>query len=323
MSPNQPPRVFFSHSWQDKEQVRPLAVALRSQGADVWFDEWEIEAGDSLVQKINDGLTDCTVFLVAISKASVESKWVLEELSSAVVKRIEQSAVLIPLRVDDTPVPQIINHLLYVKLDPVDEAAKVILKRVFQVSDKPPVGAPPSYIQQGLERQVSAIPSLGAAASPVLRELFKRSRQLEHPFYMYVDTADLGQKLGLGETEFDDALELLEERGAIEPLDRYTETLVKVTPTAWEYLSGELDFNLRRAMQTVAQITVACKSVDGPTLERETGLPLEHLQVAVGVLERLNLVDIDVGGIGAGRPYGWLSVDATRRTREWLAMHGL
>jgi hypothetical protein len=134
--------VFFSHSWQDKEQVRPLAVALRAQGADVWLDEWEIGAGDSLVQKINDGLTDCTVFLVAISTASVESKWVLEELSSAVVKRIEQSAVLIPLRVDDTPVPQIINHLLYVKLDPVDEAAKAILKPVFQVSDKPPVGAP-------------------------------------------------------------------------------------------------------------------------------------------------------------------------------------
>jgi hypothetical protein len=140
---------------------------------------------------------------------------------------------------------------------------------------------------------------------------------------MYVDTADLGKKLGLDETEFDDALELLEERGAIEPLGRYTETLVKVTPTAWEYLNGELDFDLRRAMQTVAQIAVAYKSVDGPTLERETGLPLEHLRVAVGVLERQNLVDIDAGGIGAGRPYGWLSVDATRRTREWLAMQGL
>jgi hypothetical protein len=46
------------------------------QGANVWFDEWEIGVGDSLVRKIDEGLSGCDAFLGVISAARVVSKWV-------------------------------------------------------------------------------------------------------------------------------------------------------------------------------------------------------------------------------------------------------
>ncbi len=52
------PTVFFSHSWEDNDRVRPLAAMLE-RGTDVWFDQWEIKAGDSIVQKMNQGLSTC------------------------------------------------------------------------------------------------------------------------------------------------------------------------------------------------------------------------------------------------------------------------
>jgi hypothetical protein len=39
--------VFLSHSATDKAVVRALAERLRTDGLQVWFDEWEIKVGDS------------------------------------------------------------------------------------------------------------------------------------------------------------------------------------------------------------------------------------------------------------------------------------
>ena len=40
--------VFLSHSAKDKAVVRQLAERLRQDGLKVWFDKWEIKAGDNI-----------------------------------------------------------------------------------------------------------------------------------------------------------------------------------------------------------------------------------------------------------------------------------
>ncbi len=50
--------VFLSHSSKDKKVVRAVAERLRADGLRVWFDEWEIKAGDSIPAKIKKGLED-------------------------------------------------------------------------------------------------------------------------------------------------------------------------------------------------------------------------------------------------------------------------
>ena len=57
VDPEKQPLVYLAHGSEDKETiVRPLAQRLLEKGIDVWFDNWEIRAGDSLRQKMEEGL---------------------------------------------------------------------------------------------------------------------------------------------------------------------------------------------------------------------------------------------------------------------------
>ncbi|PEU28639.1 hypothetical protein CN532_11480 [Bacillus wiedmannii] len=50
------PSVFLSHSSKDKFFVRKLAERLIHSGVEVWIDEAEIKIGDSLIEKISQGI---------------------------------------------------------------------------------------------------------------------------------------------------------------------------------------------------------------------------------------------------------------------------
>ena len=60
--------VFISHASEDKDSVvRPLAIALKNKGINVWYDEFELKIGDSLRRKIDQGLSKSKFGIVAIS----------------------------------------------------------------------------------------------------------------------------------------------------------------------------------------------------------------------------------------------------------------
>ena len=81
-------RVFISHASQDKPFVRKLVQELEKHHLDVWFDEQEIKVGDSIVAKVSGGLKDSDYLVVVLSKASVASRWVQEELNAALMDQI-------------------------------------------------------------------------------------------------------------------------------------------------------------------------------------------------------------------------------------------
>ena len=80
---NKNPVIFLSHSSPNKDFVRGLAKKLKKDNIDVWLDELEIKIGESIHQKVNEGLKKSDFFAIVLSEASVNSKWVQEELSSA------------------------------------------------------------------------------------------------------------------------------------------------------------------------------------------------------------------------------------------------
>lgn len=49
---------FLSHSSKDKTLAHRLATDIKISGIDVWFDEWEIEIGQSISQKVQLGLKE-------------------------------------------------------------------------------------------------------------------------------------------------------------------------------------------------------------------------------------------------------------------------
>ncbi|MBW4455264.1 MAG: toll/interleukin-1 receptor domain-containing protein [Nostoc indistinguendum CM1-VF10] len=48
--------VFISHRKSDAQQAEQLANELRDAGHKVWFDEWKIDVGDSIVERVDQGL---------------------------------------------------------------------------------------------------------------------------------------------------------------------------------------------------------------------------------------------------------------------------
>jgi len=68
-------KCFLSYNKYDREFVRALGWALMAHGLDVWFDEWEVGAGDSIIDAVDDGLRDCDVFLLVLSEKAAQSTW--------------------------------------------------------------------------------------------------------------------------------------------------------------------------------------------------------------------------------------------------------
>jgi len=90
--------VFISHASEDKDGfVRPLANALIAVGLNVWFDEMTLRIGDSLRQKIDQGLANSRVGLVVLSQAFIRKGWTNYELDGIVTRTISGEQVLLPI----------------------------------------------------------------------------------------------------------------------------------------------------------------------------------------------------------------------------------
>lgn len=123
--------VFISHSNEDKPIVRKLATDLSSYGVRTWFDEWAIQVGDSIIDRINQGIRESDFILVILSKNSVKSRWVQEEIQAALHKEIEsQGGVLIPVIVDDVEVPLFLQHIKYIDLSASEKYEKGLLELI-------------------------------------------------------------------------------------------------------------------------------------------------------------------------------------------------
>jgi len=76
-------QVFISYSRTDIEFVQRLATDLEHEGFDVWWDLTDIQGSDVWERKIEEGLRNCKYFIVVLTPASLESRWVRREYLSA------------------------------------------------------------------------------------------------------------------------------------------------------------------------------------------------------------------------------------------------
>lgn len=106
--------IFLSHSHADKPFARKLAGDLRKAGHAVWVDEAEINIGDSLIEKIREGLDQVDFVAVIITSASVTSKWVTRELDIASNREIEENRVVVlPLMLESVELPGFLKGKFY------------------------------------------------------------------------------------------------------------------------------------------------------------------------------------------------------------------
>lgn len=109
--------LFLSHASPDKSLVRKLGVQLQVVGAEVFFDEWSIGAGESITGAIEHAIESFDIFLLVWSSSASNSLWTTREYRAAVKKFVEEPARrLIVLRVDDTDVPALVDDLKWIDL---------------------------------------------------------------------------------------------------------------------------------------------------------------------------------------------------------------
>jgi len=87
--------VFVSHRSADTLAVERLASALRQHGHDVWLDVWQINVGDSIVERMNDGLSRSSYLIVCFSDAGSLAPWMGREWMSALARQLNG----LPIRV--------------------------------------------------------------------------------------------------------------------------------------------------------------------------------------------------------------------------------
>jgi len=128
------PLVFICYSKNNKPFVRKLADRLKRDGVDVWIDHLEIRIGDSIHNKINEGLAKSDFLIVVLSKDSVKSRWVREELNSAAsLEKLSDSGVFIlPLLLEQCDVPPLLLDRRYANFaDDEESAYRELLDGIF------------------------------------------------------------------------------------------------------------------------------------------------------------------------------------------------
>lgn len=89
--------VFICHASEDKELfVRPFASALREARLRIWYDEFTLSLGDSLLRSIDRGLARSRYGIVVLSPAFFRKDWPQRELDGLVSLEVNGRKVVLP-----------------------------------------------------------------------------------------------------------------------------------------------------------------------------------------------------------------------------------
>ena len=307
--------VFISYSHADRPKAEAIANSLNESGISVWWDQWDIQLGDSLITKIFEhGLSKATHFIVLLSPASVNSTWVKEELGIATIRRIEEMVRVIPVLVQDAEIPSALRSLLWVDLrSDFDTGINRIKNVILGISEKPP----------SLERPdvslVEVIYPYSRAATAIGNFIIRSSSDVG-----IAQTAfrgeDISQNLSLAPETVNDALDELEASGLVRVVrtlgsNPYHFFQAEPTYVLYREFKSSLDYDPDEDIKKVATSVAACDQVDGPTLAKQTGLEIDRINLAVDYLDDYGLATV-LRFLGTS-PFTFGSVMATSQTRRF------
>ena len=129
------PRVFVCHNSVDKPTAEKIAVEMIKSGHEAFFDKWDIHPGDSLIEKISEGISESSYLLVLLSKNSVKSNWVKKELEIALARQIADKRIkVIPCLLEDCEIPVFLQPIAYADFrDSFERGTEELLPAIQQV----------------------------------------------------------------------------------------------------------------------------------------------------------------------------------------------
>jgi TIR domain len=109
--------VFISHRVADLDPAKRLGTELEGRGHAVWLDEWKVNVGDSIVERMNEGLADSAYLVLCYSGSGSLSPWMGREWMSALARQLNGEHVrVLPVRLTGGAPPHILADVKYVDL---------------------------------------------------------------------------------------------------------------------------------------------------------------------------------------------------------------
>lgn len=106
--------VFISYSRANADFVDHLAQQLVVERVHVWLDRWELNVGDSIIDRIQSAIQASDYLCVVLSKASLESEWCKKELNAALIRELdERKVVVLPVLLEACTIPVFLREKLY------------------------------------------------------------------------------------------------------------------------------------------------------------------------------------------------------------------
>jgi hypothetical protein len=110
--------IFLSYNHNDKELIDSIAKTLSEVfgQSNVFYDDWSIQPGEEIIDKMNEGLENCKFFFFFVSKNSLNSNMVKLEWQNALLKKTKNQIKLIPVKIDDCLMPGILLQTKYIDI---------------------------------------------------------------------------------------------------------------------------------------------------------------------------------------------------------------
>lgn len=128
-------KIFISYNHNDSDIVDMISRKLELEFGrnNIFYDNWSIQPGDSIIGKMNKGLEEFTTFFFFVSPNSMESKMVSLEWQTALNKAVNKDLKFVAVRIADCNLPAILSDKLYIDLygegvDSAIEKMKCIVK---------------------------------------------------------------------------------------------------------------------------------------------------------------------------------------------------
>jgi len=209
-------KVFLSHAQVDKERVvTSLDELLRERGLDVWLDERDLLPGQDIVKEIfKHGISESDAFVIVLTANSIHRPWVKEELSNAVVQRINGIVQhLIPVILDDVQPPAELAHIIQERVRDLDALPRHADRIASAIYGKvpPPVAAPPRYVSI----PVHHLPGLEADDERIFAIACEQVIETSHPFVDYDAVLKEATKIGMPEDLVWESIAILKQHGYV------------------------------------------------------------------------------------------------------------
>lgn len=101
--------AFVSHSSQDKNFVDLLIHVLDFHHIQTWYDSHDIEHGKKFIEEIQNGIEKADCLIVVISKNSLNSKWIVREISSFLTSKPD--AKMLPIVIEKVKINELFEGL--------------------------------------------------------------------------------------------------------------------------------------------------------------------------------------------------------------------